>query len=319
MILLLPNQGGISAMLLATGVTLADIERETAPRVGPYRQVRASSGTTSTFVAPVLRSTIELGGVTDQYVLRRGALLDGTAITSFPDADRVRLVKQYVPSTGTVTVDDVYTAVPVNNELIEFHHLHPQEELRAAVRAGLKRCYMVDRSAVTLSTASLERNLSSSASWITDPQQVYGIASFTAGTESTLLPLPQSWHRAFGKDGRAWLAASPDPYPATLLVTSRRPHYSYVNGTTSTAGPLLDDDVLAVDLHYAASAAHVEAWRIAQDKLQDASAERRRLTLPEAAAVFTAAAYQHFQPPKASWGFSEPFGGGGLSRRTSLW
>lgn len=297
--------------------TLAQIEQATAPRCGPYRQVTVASGATASFIATSLLTSIEDGGsgIVDAWVLRRGLLIDGTPVPGYVTGDRIRMAKDYTPSTGTVMVDRNYATAPVANELIEFHHLHPTDELRAAVLAGLKRCYLVDRASVTLSGTATERNLTAQAPWITDPDQLYAVSSVPVG--STELPLPQWWNRTFTTAGAVWLALSPDPYPNTLLVTSRRPHFTLVNGVASTTGPTADSDTLSVDLHYAASAAHVEAWRIAQDKLQDAANEGRRLNLVAAAAVFTAAAKAHFSPPRPSWGFDEPYGGGRY--RTSLW
>ncbi|MCR4375916.1 MAG: hypothetical protein NUW22_13815 [Acidobacteria bacterium] len=139
--------------------TLAEIEQEMARRAGPYQQVTVSSGTASTFVTNDLKSSIDLGGVENLYVLRRGTKSDGTAVAGFTTADRVRTVKAYTASSGTVEVDRDYATSPVADELIELHHLQPSNELRVAAQKGLWRCYTAERWSVVLPGTADERNL----------------------------------------------------------------------------------------------------------------------------------------------------------------
>ncbi len=140
-------------------VTLKEIEQELARRCGPYRQVTASSGTASTVVTADLQSSIDLGGVENLFVLRRGKKSDGTAVAGFVTDDRVRTAKLYTPGTGTVEVDRNYTTSPVANELIELHHLEPTHELRVAAQKGLWRCYTCERWPVVLPGTADEQNL----------------------------------------------------------------------------------------------------------------------------------------------------------------
>jgi hypothetical protein len=288
-------------------VTLAQIEQATAPRCGPYRQETVSSSPNpSLIVFAALQSTIDLGLVTDMYVLRRGVLNTGAAIPGYVASDRIRLAKAYTPNLGQVEVDRAYTTAPVANELIEFHHLEPTKELRASVLAGLARCWFMDRVAVTLAGAAAERDVTASAFWITNPRQVYRVHY------APYNPLQQAreitWPHVFQKGGHVWLAAAPDPLPYGLLVTARRAHSTWVNGSDSPTGPLQDSDTLAIDLDYAASAGNVEAWRIARPRLQAAGAQKLITSQQEAAAEFTSNAASFFRPPARRVTLSAPFG-----------
>lgn len=291
-------------------ITLADVEREVAPRLGPYRRIQVAapgSANPPSFVANVLKSSRERGDVTEgTFILRRGVLADGSAVPGFVVDDRVREVKDYAPLTGTVTADRAYTVAPAQTEMMELHHLHPDEELRPAVLSGLRRCYFVDRANVTLTAASAERNITFALEWLTDPAQIYAIAAaLPSGLD---LPASIQWWRVFPRAGAVWLAASPDPYPNSLLVTALRPHFTYVNGAYAANGPTADGDTLAVPLDYAAAAAHIEAWRLWADRLADAAAEGRRATQAEAAREFTRLATRYVPVPEGRVQHAAPFG-----------
>lgn len=292
-------------------VTLAEIEREVAPRVGPYRREVAATGGTSSFTVTALVSSVEQEKVENLYILRRGKKTDGTAVPSFTAANRVRLVKTHTLSTGAVEPDNPYTVAVVADEYVEFHHLHPDGELRPAVQAGLRRCYFVDRSQLTLSAAASERDLTALASWISDPSAVLEVEHLTSG--STELPRRVGWWQAFLKATGVFLQANPDPYPNLLLVTSRRPHSSYVNAAVSTTGPVNDDDTLAVSLEYAAAAGHVECWRRLKARVAGPAQSGKAVSQEEAAREFTRQAYRNYQPPARRAQFSQPF-----RRHTSL-
>lgn len=301
-----------SSALGAGTVTLADIERELAPRVGPYSQRTVASGTASTMVITALASSLSLGGVKDLWVLRRGKLTDGTAVPGFVVGDRQRIVTLDPDTSGTVIPDRAWATAPVVDEVVEFHHLDPEQELRPAVRAGLRRCFFEDRAALTLSSTATERDLTALAFWITDPKQVYRVQSSPIGSYAQ--PPELQWARPFSQGGHVWLAGSPDPYPDTLLVTARRAHFTFVNGADSTTGPTADDDVLAVDLLYATSAAHAEAWRLIPDRLRAAANEGLQVSQQEAADEFTRQARLHWRPPARRVSFMAPYGVNSVQR-----
>jgi hypothetical protein len=288
-------------------VTLAQIEQATAQRCGPYRQETVTSSPNTTMIVfTSLQSTIDVGQVTDLYVLRRGLLSTGAAVPSYVATDRTRIAKSYTPNLGQVEVDRAYTTPPVAGELVEFHHLEPTQELRRSVLAGLARCWFMDRIAVTVAGAAAERDLTAVAPWITNPRQVYRAhyGPYNALQQAREIV----WPHVFEKDGHIWLAASPDPLPYGLLITARRAHSTWVNGVDSVVGPLLDADTLSVDLDYAASAGNVEAWRLARPRLQEAGTQKLITSQQEAASEFTSVAMSFFRPPARRVVLSSPFG-----------
>lgn len=291
----------------AHATSLMLIEQEVAARVGPYMKETATGGTVSTLVCANLQSSAEVGGPENLYLLRRGRNADGTAVTSFVAADRVRLVRDYAPNTGTLTPDRVWAHAPVDGEVFELHHLHPQRQLRPAVLSGLRRCYLVERLVLSLPTTGAERDLTALAGWIKEPAQVYEV--YVTGAGETALPAPAHWWRATADGDRVRLAIWPDPYPGTLVLSCRRPADSLVNGLESTTGPTLDADAVGVALDYAASAGHVECWRRWRVELTAASGDGAQAGQQEAAVEFTLQARRHFKPPLRRVMLAQPFGG----------
>lgn len=244
-----------------TGVRLMDIEQSLARRVGPYLDgivgASGSTGLNSVYV-PSFRSSVDTGGLEELYLLRRGRLSDGTLTGNLLDDDRVRSVASFEPSTGVLVPDRAWSAAPTVGELIELHSLHPTRELRPAVRAGLDRCFFRDRVALTFTTAGPEQSLTSSMPWLTRPTMIERMES--SYPNSYLIPRP-----VFARPvqvGGAIMVQSPQQFfPATLYVNVLRPASSFINAATSLVGALADDDTVPVDLEYATTAAHVEAWR----------------------------------------------------------
>jgi hypothetical protein len=116
-------------------LTLADVERETASRLGPFFDFVATGGTPDSAVVAGLRSTAPLGGYEGLWLLRRDVAL--------PD-DRVRTVARYDGPTGSLYADFPYGGSPAAGERIELHHLHPDLQLFPDVLAALRRCYLLD-------------------------------------------------------------------------------------------------------------------------------------------------------------------------------
>jgi hypothetical protein len=228
-------------------------------------------------------------------------------------ADRQRIAVSQDPTSGGVTADNLWAVPPSAGELIEFHHLDPALELRAAVLSGLRRCHFEDRAQITLSTTAPERDITAAIPWITRPDQIRRYQFTTTG--ATLLPSDVPWAQPFEKGGHVWLGAWPDEYPNTLLVTALRPHFTWVNGADSVNGPTLDADTLAVDLDYAAAAAHIEAWKLFSAKLKAAGDAGYQASQQQAAAEFTRAARSQRRRRRTGWNLSNPFGENRLSVR----
>lgn len=290
-------------------LTLAAIEQEVARRVGPYRsgqQSASSVATTTVASVDAFKSTIDLAGLADLWLLRRGKKADGTVVAGFAATDRQRLIKDYDTSLGALTVDRAWTTAPVATEILEFHHLDPTNELRVSVLAGLRRCFFVDRVHLSLPSAAPERDLTALVAWITEASQVFGLESSVGGSLQAPTSLP--WWRALNENGGVTVQTAPDPYPNTLVVTARRPHVSYVNGIDSTTGPTSDDDSLSVDLMYAAAAAHIEAWRLFPSALIGPAQTGQQVSREDAATEFSRQARIHYTPPKRVPRFREAFG-----------
>lgn len=115
--------------------TLAAVERETAARLGPFYWLQATAGTASTIVVESARSNAPIGGYEGLWALRRDAVRA---------ADRVRTVDRVDGPSGSLVVDFPYEDAPVAGEWVELHHLHPDQQLRTDVLAGLRRCYLLD-------------------------------------------------------------------------------------------------------------------------------------------------------------------------------
>src|SRR5690348_9805390 len=96
-------------------VTLADIERATALRLGPYSR-RAQSATTVATTTQAfideLQTSTNAADLVNLFILRRGEKSDGSTLSVAP-ADRQRVVADQDPTTGGVQPDRAWTTPPV--------------------------------------------------------------------------------------------------------------------------------------------------------------------------------------------------------------
>lgn len=265
--------------------TLAELEQETARRVGPYfsaftdRQIpNTAQFTFATF--PTLQSQIDLDSATNLWLLRRGVTWDGTPVV-LDVVDRQRLVANYDPEMGRIYPDHPWGTIPVPGEVCEFHHLNPEQELRVAVLAGLRRCFTPDLVQVQPTTAYGGIDLTAQYAWLTEPWQVdrvqYGWPQ----------PYADAPFEAVSSAGHVWLIGAYGwSMPSGAWITAWRPGWSRVNGVDSS-GPTADVDVLDIDLDYAAAAGHIEAWHHFPARLQAAAAGGTQATQVMAAAEFS--------------------------------
>jgi hypothetical protein len=311
--------------------SLREIEQEVARRVGPFAlrwvhnpgegEPPVASSTVTTIAIPALRSGLDLGGLEDMFVLRRGRLRDGTLLPvsdgiplPFVDDDRIRLVRAYRPQEGVLEVDRPYAYATYDDEEIELHHLDPELELRPAVLSGLRRCYVVHRLAVngTVPAASDTIDLTELAPWLLSRDQVYGV-SLSGGAPAT------GW-RVEPYGGGLYLTLREFSYGASF-VTNRRPATAMVlpvvNGNGNGSGengeitaadwvvragnvnePWHDEDRFAVPMDYAAAAGHIECWRSARPRMALVAQTGMWPEQKEAAAEFTRVSTVHFDPPR---------------------
>jgi hypothetical protein len=294
-----------------TGVRLMDVERALAERCGPWYDLAASGNSTTGLVQCTdLTSSIQSGEYSDLYVLRRGRYSEdngGGAIVGFTSGDRVRQVSEVNVASGQLVVDRAWTTAPADGESIELLALHPMRELRRACLAGIKRCFFLDRLSVSSLGASVETDLTASASWIANPARVWGVEA-----EETAYTLPQTmpWFAPYTRAGHVWLKLA-GYAPLGLLVTALRSASTYVNEATSLIGPNDDDDTLAIDLEYAVAAAHVELWRIAPARLLPAAQVGLQISRKDVADEFTKISLDRVGRKPRSVAFGEPFGWAG--------
>jgi hypothetical protein len=274
------------------GVTLAEIERGIAARVGPYYRHRARSGSgPSSLLVSKLQSSVDAGDYEDLFLLRRARDSSDALIANFNTDDRQRIVASFTATSGLLVPDNAWTIAPVENEMVEFHYLDPDQQLREAAVAGLRRCFFEETLEITATTYLREVNLTSSAHWITRPGQIrrvqYGRQSFN--------PVKAPWFESFQQGSDVWVRTA-IPNVGTVRVTALRPHFTFVNGEDSFVGPNHDDDVLAVDPLYAWRAGHISAWELFPSRLSPIAAQGLAVTMKAAADAFTLASMAYIRP-----------------------
>lgn len=294
-------------------ITFAQLEVEVARRCGPFvttfsdRQIPSTAKSTFAYF-PELRSTIDLDSVTNLWALRRGVCWDpnSSAFDDYDDipiADRQRLVNEYDPEQGQVFVDRPWGEIPESGEVFEFHHLNPAYELRPAIRAGLRRCFFTDTIQALVTDAYGNIDLTAQAFWIISPDQVLSAAY------GWYRPYHEAPFQATMMQGHVMLLGTSGPYlPANVWVTALRPVWSLVNGEDSETGPASDWDTLNVDLDYAASAGHIEAWHLFPSRLAAAATGGLQATQQMAAREFTRQSLIWGPSPNRRVGFSEVVG-----------
>lgn len=291
-------------------ITLAEIEQEVASRVGPFKVLTADPTTptisTTTYgVVPYLQSSLELDEVSGMFMLRRGVHADGTTLTINP-LDRQRRVHAVDASKGTVEADRPWQNPLDPNEVVEFHHLDPGQELRPAVLAGLRRCTVEDR--FLLGPGFIyECDLTAAVPWLTNPSQV---RLCQAG------PNPGGWPGAWGgmidlpfvafeECGHVWLRiANGDmsPYYGGIYVTALHSYADLANGCPGGT-PAGDSDVLSCDLDWAAAMGHVEAWHRFTARLQAAAGAGWQSSQTQAATEATRQAWLNRPPTHDRFAF----------------
>ena len=270
-------------------VTLERLEQEIARRVGPYysyfndRQIPTTAGFEFA-VCPELRSRIDLDNVTNLWLLRRGITLDGSSVP-MDIADRQRLVSEYDPETGRVFADRPWQTIPVPGEILEFHHLDPEQQLRPALMAGLRRCYFEDMFQLQPTDLYGAIDVTAQLPWVTSGDQVLD------ARYGWLSPFQDAPFDTYVQGGHVFLTGPHGAYwhfvPTVCWVNYSRPAWSKVNGADAPDGPQADADTLEVDLDYAVAAGHIEAWRLFPSRLQAAAAGGMQATQQMAANEFT--------------------------------
>lgn len=332
--------------LFGAAVTLREIEQEVARRVGPFLLHYGSAMTSGSPPLPVstpttigimgMRSSIDLGGMEDRYVLRRGRMRDGTrlpytdAVTSMPFSpdDRVRLIRNYSPGQGVIEVDRRYTYPVYEHEELEIHHLDPDQELRPAVLRGLRRCWLVHLLKVdtVTSTPFGVFDLTERAPWLTGRDQVYDV-TFNGGAPMVNWRVNSHAGRLILRIGewspgsvyvvnrrRAATLVRPNPWPPSGTAEGDVVLAPLINGPIVVGGEETDadgweyrrgtpsddwsdEDEFAIPMDYGAAAGHIECWRSVRPRMALAAQTGMWADQKEAAAEFSRTATVFFDKP----------------------
>src|SRR5215831_16396928 len=149
-------------------ITYATLQQAVARRTGPFFQAAQDSTTptTSTTISaymPTLKSSAVLGGPENLFLVRRAAVT--------PD-DRVRGVLDFDSATGRVVVDANWGTPMAPSEVADFIHLHPEQELKPAILAGLSRCFFLDCVGIDPTGPYGGIDVTAQLPWVTAPWQV---------------------------------------------------------------------------------------------------------------------------------------------------
>jgi hypothetical protein len=269
-----------------SGITLMQLERLVARRIGPYRRLRCGAGgSASSIYVPRLRSTLDLGANEDLFILRRGLTYGDLLVANAVADDRIRQVDTYTASTGILVPDRTYTTPTMDGEAVELHVLDPDDELRPAVIDGLKRCFFWDTVSISVTGSGIYNvNLTSAVPWLTQPHHVNSVS---LSYPSQLLPPTRlGWWEPY-RDGGDVRIRTKGGAVGTISVVVLRPVFSLVNGATSLTGPDNDLDEIQVDPDYAAWAGALECWKNHPETLQPLAAQNMRPSRQDAAAEFS--------------------------------
>lgn len=291
--------------------TLAAIEQEVAQRCGPYKSLTADGTTptlsTTTFgVVPYLQSSLEIDELGGLYALRRGIHADGSLVANFNPLDRQRRVQTVDNSRGSFEVDRPWQNPLDPREQVEFHHLDPEQELRPAVLAGLRRCTVEDR--FLLGPGFIyEADLTAAVPWIVSPNQVRNCqigpnAPGWPGIWGGMIDLP---FEVFDECGHVWLrVANGDmsPYYGGIYITAMH-SFGDLAGGCGGGPPVADTDTLSCDLDWAAAMGHIEAWHRLAARMQAAAGAGWQASQAMASAEATRQAWIHRPPTRDRYGF----------------
>ena len=230
----------------------------------------AAGGTTTTGVDTQLTSSISQNDLhTDKWLY----IPAGTA------ADQVRVVTTYAPSTGTITVDAVVSSSSIyNSKTYELHgFLDPTTGTRGSgigwtdmINEALKRIMIEDEFTITPTASATRHNLTGTAAWLVDPEQVRDVGVLVTGeTRANVDPYRNRHVR--GKPERFSSITYYDHGPRsfasneTMYVKALRPAYSLCTATGGAFGSQTTG--LSAETDEAIPDANLVAWGAIQETL----------------------------------------------------
>lgn len=268
------------------GLTLMDVERLVARRIGPYRRVQVgASSTTNSVVIPRLKSSLALGAFEDYHLLRRGLTFGDELISNFNVDDRIRMIALYDANLGTLTPDRAWTVAPVPGEAVEILALDPEHELRMSVQDGLKRCMFWETLSIAVTGHGVyDIDLTAAAPWLTNPSVIRDVS---LSYPSQLMPPTRlQWWEPY-RSGKHLRLYTKGGAVGSVTISALRPVSSLVNGEMSLVGPDDDFDTVLGDPNYLAWAGVLECWKNHSEILTPLAAQNMRLSREDAANEFT--------------------------------
>lgn len=171
-----------------SGVTLTQIRRYVAPRLGSYAQGTATSGSTTALMEATawpFKSSLTVDDLYVDHFLFRPAAVAA--------ADKMRLIGNagYTPSTGQLTPDQAWTNAPYASgagETFELHGVVPPisdgsgtNDLHFLINEALKDCLVIVEFTFSPSSATAQQHsLATAASWLEEPAWVRRVGCLAA-------------------------------------------------------------------------------------------------------------------------------------------
>lgn len=234
--------------------------------------------------------------------------------------DKVRVVKTYTPSSGTLDVDRVWSAATVwQSDPYELHGaIEPQVTMLDLINEALKECLVVCESTVT-AVANQTRHSLAALTGLQDPRWVRqaGLLLATYARDEHDPYLERPLRGTVERDGSVIYLSHPQQTiqtTDTIYVRWIRPAYTYCKAAAgvygSQSGLALETDECSVPVDWVAFRALMLATRRTRGITGDK--ERRDMLLSrqqEFAAMFSQKTAENFAlpplglyPPMRSWG-----------------
>jgi hypothetical protein len=258
--------------------TLAEYRAFLCRELGEYIESTAAAGCTTLALLDAkwpVKSTLDQSDLyLDRYLLRPDAVVA---------TDRVRVVKSYMPQSGELDVDAIWTNAPSNGERYCLVNTLDPTEIDVAINDTLKRTLVVDELAATPTAGTQRHALTTLAPWLKIPTWVRQVGWLPNGADRNVYD-PYTDYPVRGTvevDGESIYIKHPGRYFNTadlIYVKVVKPAYYHTRPAAGTwgaqSGLALDTDEALPDVKWVAMGALSELWR-RHSNLLDAGANGR--------------------------------------------
>lgn len=295
--------------------TLRTYRRRAAEEIGPFHHgTAAATSTTSALIDttwPVTSAISQDDLYTDHFLFRPDAAAS---------SDKVRVVKTYNPTTGTLTPDTAWTNAPSEGEVYELHGVIEPLALHARINDALKECFLVVEVTGTPIDQSQRHGLTTIASWLTDLQWVRQAGYLTTSEDRNEVdPFRRVVYGSPVKDGNEVYLSHPGRIFSSnqvLHIKLLKPAYFHCKASGGSFGDQSGlsaetDEAEPVEEWVAASTLR-EAWRKHMRVLAASGHEGLLRDRAEAEAWYRDQTRRHFSPPPMTF---RPIVGWGPVRR----